>query len=206
MTNYRRDFTAGATYFFTVNLADRSSQRLVEDIASLRHALRVVQARHPFTIDAIVVLPDHLHALWTLPAGEADFALRWRMIKTIFSRTQPRNEHRSQSRQAKAERGIWQRRFWERRIRDEQDFAMHAHYIHINPLKHGLVSRVADWPWSTFHRYVRDGTLAEDWADEAARRMALRSERGRDGFRLRLNPSYELDTAGCASLLPPTLQ
>src|SRR3954469_19186676 len=119
-------------------------------------------------IDAMVVLPDHLHAIWTLPEGDADFATRWRLIKSGFSRRVARGERISDSRAAKAERGIWQRRYWEHTIRDETDFSRHIDYIHFNPVRHGLVRRVEDWPYSSFHRYVRNGTLPDDWAGDAA--------------------------------------
>jgi putative transposase len=162
MTNYRRSRIAGATYFFTVNLADRSQALLTQHIALLRSAFEYTRERHPFVVDAIVVLPEHMHAIWTLPDGDSDFALRWRLIKTVFSRGLPHGEHRSHSRQSKGERGIWQRRYW-----DEADFSRHVDYIHINPLKHGLVKRVGDWPHSSFHRYVRAGILPMDWAGDA---------------------------------------
>jgi putative transposase len=167
MTNYRRSDIAGASYFFTVNLADRSLSLLTEHIASLRDAFKYTRERHPFSVDAIVVLPDHLHAIWTMPEGDSDFALRWRLIKTMFSRSLPQGESLSESRKCKGERGIWQRRYWEHLIRDEEDFSRHADYVHINPVKHGLISRVADWPHSSFHRYVRDGILPMDWAGDA---------------------------------------
>ena len=165
MAQYRRDSTAGGTWFFTVNLAERQSKRLVDEIHTLRAAFSSVRARHPFDVNAIVVLPDHIHAIWTLPEGDADYALRWRLIKTVFSRVQPPSERRSESRESKHERGIWQRRYWEHRIRDERDMSAHVDYIHINPLKHGCVSRVRDWPWSSFHRHVREGLLPCDWRD-----------------------------------------
>jgi putative transposase len=152
MTNYRRSRVAGATYFFTVNLAQRSQSLLVGHVASLRAAFKYVRIRHFFTVDAIVILPDHLHAVWTLPPDDDDFALRWRLIKTAFSRGLLLNEHRSVSRQTKRERGIWQRRYWEHLVRDEADMSRHIDYIHMNPVKHGLVMRLADWPHSSFHR------------------------------------------------------
>lgn len=163
MTNYRRAFVPGATYFFTVNLADRRKTLLVDHIDLLRNAVRYTRQRHPFVIDAMVVLPDHLHAIWTLPSDDADFPLRWRLIKTWFSRNLPLGEHRRTSRVDKGERGIWQRRYWEHLVRDETDFARHVDYIHWNPVKHGHAALVEDWPYSTFHRFVRDGVLAEDW-------------------------------------------
>ena len=116
----------------------------------------------------MVVLPDHLHAVWTMPEGDADFATRWRLIKTNFSRHLSVSERISESRYAKGERGIWQRRYWEHTIRDESDFARHVDYIHINLVKHGLVTRVRDWPYSSFHRMVKLGFLLEDWAGDVA--------------------------------------
>jgi putative transposase len=167
MTNYRRSNIAGASYFFTVNLADRTQTLLTDHISLLRSAFDYTRERHPFVIDAIVVLPEHIHAIWTLPAEDSDFALRWRLIKTVFSRGLSHREHRSNSRQRKGERGVWQRRYWEHLIRDEPDFSRHVDYIHINPVKHGLVSSVAEWPHSSFHRYVQAGILPQDWAGDA---------------------------------------
>jgi len=164
MTNYRRANVAGATYFFTANLLDRRSALLVEHIGLLHEALRYVQTRHPYTTDAMVVLPEHLHVIWTLPPGDADFSTRWRLNKTEFTRGLPQDEQRSASRISKGERGIWQRRYWEHMIRDEEDFARHVDYIHINPVKHGWVKQVADWPHSSFHRFVAAGVLPQDWA------------------------------------------
>jgi REP-associated tyrosine transposase len=167
MTNYRRNFVPGGSYFFTVNLTDRRWGLLTEHVELLRAAFRYTQERHPFSIEASVVLPDHLHAVWTLPDGDADFALRWRLIKTVFSRGLPPGERLSKSRSSKGERGIWQRRYWEHTLRDEGDFARHVDYIHFNPVKHGHVSRVKDWPYSSFHRLVRLGVYPEDWAGDA---------------------------------------
>lgn len=164
MVLYRRDNTPGATWFFTVNLADRQSRLLIEHVDLLRASFAGVMQRHPWKINAIVILPEHLHAICTLPPGDADFALRWRQIKSGFSRQLAYGESISASRRGKGERGIWQRRYWEHRIRDEEDFARHVDYIHHNPRKHGYVERVIDWPWSSFHRYVAAGLLAADWA------------------------------------------
>ncbi len=165
MRRYVRAYTPGATYFFTVNLAVRGSNALLVDhIDALRSVIRAVRHRHPFTIPAVVVMPDHLHALWTLPTDDADFSTRWALIKAGFSRALARGEHVSPSRVGKGERGIWQRRFWEHQIRDEADFARHVDYIHYNPVKHGHVERVAQWPHSSFHRFVRAGILTADWA------------------------------------------
>ena len=177
MTNYRRAFVAGGTYFFTVNLADRRSALLTEHVASLRAAFRYARGRHPFTLDAIVVLPDHLHAIWTLPEGNADFPLRWRLIKAAFSRAIGRDEFISTSRRRKGERGIWQRRYWEHAVRSREDLDRHPDYIHFNPVKHGHTTRVRDWPYSSFHRMVRLGVLDEDWAGDASEVTAGFGER-----------------------------
>jgi REP-associated tyrosine transposase len=167
MTNYRRNFVTGGTFFFTVNLAERRLRLLTENIDLLRRAFRHARARHPFSTEAIVVLPDHLHAIWTLPDDDGDFAVRWRLIKSTFSRSLPFGERVSASRVSKGERGVWQRRYWEHTIRDEEDFARHVDYIHFNPVKHGHVARVRDWPYSSFHRMVRLGIIPDDWAGDA---------------------------------------
>ena len=168
MPNYRRAWVAGGSYFFTVALRDRRADTLIRRIDLVRGATRRVRARHPFAIDACVVLPDHLHCIWTLPMGDADYALRWRLLKLIVSKGLPAAEHRSPIHRARGERGIWQRRFWEHAIRDETDYARHLDYIHYNPVKHGYVRRVADWPYSSFHQYVRAGLLPMDWAGDVA--------------------------------------
>jgi len=110
-----------------------------------------------------VVLPDHLHAMWTLPDGNSDFSTRWRLIKTVFARQIPATERLSAVRKRKGERGIWQRRFWEHAIRDEHDWERHVDYIHFNPVKHGYAKQAIDWPYSSFHRFVREGQYAVDW-------------------------------------------
>ena len=168
MTPYRRNFIPGGCFFFTVNLADRRLRLLTEHVDALRSAFRETRQRHPFTTDAVVVLPNHLHAVWTLPEGDRDFATRWRLIKSRFSRNFSIDEPISASRAAKSERGIWQRRYWEHTIRNEEDLARHVDYVHINPVKHGLVKRVRDWPHSSFHRMVRFGIYPEDWAGDVA--------------------------------------
>ena len=178
MTDYRRNFVPGGSFFFTVNLADRRLRLLTEHVEELRAAFREIHERRPFTIDAMVVLPDHLHAVWTLPEGDADFATRWRQIKSAFSRSLPAIEQISHSRAAKGERGIWQRRYWEHTIRDENDFMRHIDYVHINPLKHGLVTRVIDWPHSSFHRMVKLGVYPEDWAGDVEEPSGGFGERG----------------------------
>lgn len=161
---YRRATVAGGSWFFTVNLADRQQDYLVRHVEALRVAVRQTRQRYPFEIVAMVVMPDHLHAVWTLPPGDADFSIRWAMIKSRFSRGVLVGEHIRDSRALKRERGIWQRRFWEHQIRDDADLQAHVDYIHYNPVKHGYVQRVADWPYSSFHRFVRQGWLPVDWA------------------------------------------
>ena len=165
MSHYHRVRLEGSTYFFTVNLADRSSCLLVDRIERLRQAYRTVQQRRPFETIAVCVLPDHVHALWALPEGDADFPTRWSLIKNYFSRGHQPGP-RSTSKISKREKGIWQRRYWEHAIRDQADLERHVDYIHINPLKHGYVSRVADWPHSSFHRYVQHGLLPADWGGD----------------------------------------
>ncbi|WP_295386676.1 transposase [uncultured Thiodictyon sp.] len=160
---YRRAIIEGATYFFTVNLADRSRRLLVEQVADLRTVVRRVRQDHPFDILAWCVLPEHLHAVWALPPGDADYAMRWGLIKAGFSRCVAQGEHIRESRLMKGERGIWQRRYWEHVIRDGQDLERHIDYTHFNPVKHGYVQAVRDWPYSSFHTYVRAGLLSNDW-------------------------------------------
>ena len=167
MTGYRRAKVEGATYFFTVNCAERhGNQLLVNHIDLLRQVFRKVKKRYVFHIDAMIVLPDHLHCIWTLPAGDSDYKARWALIKAGFSRGIPPGERRSRSRIKRGERGIWQRRYWEHLIRNDRDYQRHVDYIHWNPVKHGWVSRVSDWPHSSFHAYVRRGILPHDWACE----------------------------------------
>ncbi|MCU0546406.1 MAG: transposase [Oscillatoriaceae cyanobacterium Prado104] len=163
---YRRLKTPGATYFFTIVTHQR--QRLFSDpemVELLRAAFRNVIARFPLTIDAMVVLPDHFHCIWTLPDRDANFSTRWRLIKNHFTRNCPDKYKQTPpvSRLKKGEQSIWQRRFWEHQIKDELDFINHVDYIHYNPVKHGLVGAPRDWEYSSFHRYVRDGCYVSDW-------------------------------------------
>lgn len=177
MANYRRNFVPGGAFFFTVNLADRRRALLIEHIALLRAAVRLVRARHPFIIEAAVILPDHLHMIWSLPSCDADFARRWRLIEGAFSHCLPAIERISISRSAKRERGIWQRRYWEHTLRDDDDLAKHLDYIHFNPVEHGHVTRVRDWRHSSFHRWVRLGAYPEDWAGATGDQIASSGER-----------------------------
>jgi putative transposase len=165
MPDYRRNRVRGGTYFFTVNLLERRLNLLTNHIDALRAAVRRARSRRSFQIDAWVVLPDHLHCIWTLPPEDDDFSARWKDIKIGFSKSLPANERLSPVRDAKGERGIWQRRFWEHTIRDDGDYAAHMDYLHYNPVKHGHVARVADWPYSSFHRCVEAEIYPEHWGD-----------------------------------------
>ena len=164
---YRRANTEGGTYFFTVTLADRHSDLLVRHIGDLRAVTQTVKTTHPFSIVSMVVLPEHLHAIWRLPPGDADYPLRWSQIKAGFSRRLPKDERIRPTRQAKRERGIWQRRYWEHQIRDEDDLAQHVDYIHYNPVQHGWGHHPVDWPHSTLHGYIERGMLTPEWAVSA---------------------------------------
>ena len=186
MPQYRRANINGITFFFRVVLADRSSTLLVDDVDRLREVYRIVRERRPFETVAICVLPDHIHAIWTLPEGDADFSIRWSLIKSGFSRGLA-DEPRSPSKIVKREKGIWQRRFWEHAIRDDTDLERHIDYVHFNPVKHRHVTRVVDWPHSSFHRYVERGVLDADWG---------RVYQGDSGKVRRVN-------GGHASLCPP---
>jgi putative transposase len=166
MSRYRRAKIEGGTFFFTVTLADRSSDLLVRHIDRLRQIYRSIEQSHPFETIAICVLPVHLHAVWSLPSGDADFPLRWSLIKSGFSRGLSAAVTPTASKLRKRERGIWQRRYWEHAIRDDADLARHIDYIHFNAVKHGYVSRASDWPHSTFHRYVKRGLLPGDWGGD----------------------------------------
>jgi putative transposase len=165
MPQYIRAKFQGSIFFFTVVLAERPSNLLLDQIDRLRQTYRTVQQRRPFETIAICVLPDHVHAVWALPEGDADFSTRWNLIKSGFSRgLDPQS--RSASKIGKREKGIWQRRYWEHAIRDDADFERHVDYIHFNPVKHGHATHVADWPHSSFHRYVERGLIAADWGGD----------------------------------------
>ncbi|MDX1811665.1 MAG: transposase [Gammaproteobacteria bacterium] len=165
MPEYRRVWIPGGTYFFTVNLHERKNNNLlIQQIDLLREVIQRVKSKHPFTIHGWVVLPEHFHCILSLPENDSDFATRLRLIKSGFSKLVPNNEQLSESRLKRGERGIWQRRYWDRMIRDQADFNAHMDYIHINPVKHGLVNRVQDWPYSTFHKLVEQGVYELDWA------------------------------------------
>ena len=174
MPDYRRNRVPGGTFFFTVNLRDRRSDLLVTQIDILRDAVRRVRGRASFRIEAWVVLPDHMHCLWTLPQGDADFPGRWRAIKTAFVKCLPTGESRSPVMTSRGERGIWQCRYWEHTIRDDRDFSAHMDYTHFNLVKHGFVEHPAAWPYSSFRRCVARG-LYPDGGGEAAKNRKRRA-------------------------------
>jgi len=157
---------AGCNLFLHGQSLNRRSDLLVRHIDLLRATVRATLARHPFHIDAWVVLPDHMHCVWTLPDGDADFALRWKVIKFGFAKRLPKTEVLTATQHARGERGIWQRRYWEHLIQDERDYRHHVDYVHLNPRKHGLVDQIVDWPYSSFHRAVRAGFYSGDWCGD----------------------------------------
>jgi putative transposase len=163
---------AGSAWFFTLALEDRGARHLVDHVAELRACLRTVKERHPFEIEAMVVLPEHLHAVWRLPLDDVDYASRWMLLKQSFTRRLGEigvlPEEATRPRGRRGERSVWQRRFWEHRIADEADLARHVDYVHFNPVKHGWVLRARDWPYSSLHRSIREGKLPEDWSISAA--------------------------------------
>ena len=155
MPNYRRVFVPGGEYFFTVNLLDRRQSVLTENIDALRAAYGYVQKHHPFETIAICILPDHLHCIWRLPPDDDDYPMRWRLLKSRFTKSLPPSVDSRVGRR-KGERGIWQRRFWEHCIRDDEDLSQHIDYIHWNLVKHGLVEDPGDWPYSTYHEWKKE--------------------------------------------------
>ena len=169
MSRYRRVNTDGGTYFFTVVSYRR--QHILCDIPirdALHKAIKDTQLKYPFKIDAWVLLPDHLHCIWTLPEGDVEFSKRWSLIKRkvsiVCADQYKKGKWLTASRKKHRESTIWQRRFWEHQIRDQDDFNRHLDYIHYNPVKHGLCVRPIDWVYSTFHRYVKEGRYPVDWA------------------------------------------
>jgi len=177
MTNYRRRRIPGGTYFFTVNLAERGSTLLVDHIHDLRCAYLDTWKDRPFRCDAFVVLPDQLHAIWTLPVGDSDFSNRWGAIKSRFTRRVKGKMGatpilRSPSKIKKGDAGIWQRRFWEHAIRDSRDYDIHLHYCWNSPVKHGHAARAIDWPYSSIHRDIRAGLITPEGSEPMAARLA----------------------------------
>jgi putative transposase len=162
MVQYRRNKTKGGSYFFTLTLQDRRTDLLVKHVDVLRKSIKKVQLELPFKIEAIVILPEHLHALWKLPTDDENYSVRWQKIKSLFTHEiikcgVPLKKGR------KDEYNLWQHRYWEHTIKDERDFENHVNYIHYNPVKHNLVKQVRDWQYSSFHTYVKNGILPLDW-------------------------------------------
>lgn len=173
MANYRRVFIKGGCYFFTVITYERRPILTEEsNFHRLREAFRRVKAAHPFRIDAIAVLPDHLHVIWTLPAGDDEFPLRWRKIKHFFSVGVTAPDTISSSLVSKREKGVWQRRYWEHALRDEPDWKRHIDYIHYNPVKHGYVERPSDWQYGSFARAMKQGWYPIGWGDRMPESIA----------------------------------
>lgn len=173
MPNYIRPKSSGAVIFFTVCLADRSSDLLVCHAGLLREAVRITRAERPFEIMAWIVLPEHLHCIWRMPHGDGDFSVRWGAIKSRFTRSVRRvgiipTLRRSPSKVRKGDAGFWQRRFWEHHIRSQEELNILTEYCWFNPVKHGLVRRPADWPYSSFHRDVRLGRVPVGWQGREA--------------------------------------
>ena len=169
MFEYRRAYVPGGTFFFTLVTERRAP--VFSDATGrqlLGSTMRSCFLRWPTRVPAIVLLPDHLHTIWTLPTGDTDFSTRWAWIKKEFTKawlaSGGREQIRCASRQRERRRGVWQRRFWEHTIRDEQDLQAHFDYIHYNPVKHGVVKTPSEWPWSSFHRWVREGLYPANWA------------------------------------------
>jgi putative transposase len=168
MPNYRRLHIQGGTFFFTVVIYNRRRILLDEPIRlALRSAVTETRKTMPFRSDAWVLLPDHMHCIWTLPPNDDNYPLRWALIKQEVTRAYRKvygeAQQLSLSRLKRRESSLWQRRFWEHQIRDERDFVRHVDYIHWNPVKHGLVTQAGEWPYSTFHRYVKEGVYTPDW-------------------------------------------
>ncbi|MBA2652610.1 MAG: transposase [Tatlockia sp.] len=166
MVNYRRDITSGATYFFTLTLRNRQSNLLTKHITLLGNSFRQARKDNPFLTKAIVVLPEHLHVIWQLPTNDDDYSTRWRQIKTYFTQALIKAKVPLSS-NSRNEYNLWQRRFWEHRIRNDQDLEQHVAYIHNNPVKHRLVNLPRDWPYSSIHSYIKQGILSKNWGGDS---------------------------------------
>jgi len=180
LSDYRRCYVPGGSYFFTVVTARRAGI-LANDLARdcLRDAIHYCQQLLPFRVDAMVILPDHIHAIWTMSAEDCDYSKRWGIIKKRFTQTWLSlggvEQSVTASRQRNRRRGVWQPRFWEHALRDERDLQNHFDYLHYNPVKHGLANNVADWPYSSFHRWVKQGVYSEHWGSKIEDHVFLRN-------------------------------
>ena len=175
MSDYHRAHLEGGTFFFTVvTYARWPIFKSPAATGLLQKSFHYVVAKRPFRVEALVILPDHLHCIWTLPAGDGDFSVRWRLLKTYFSRHYSGSvaaADSSSSMAAKKEAGIWQRRFWEHTIRDQEDLNRHCDYIHNNPVKHGLVRSPGEWKDSSFGRFVAKGMYSPDWGEDVKKEL-----------------------------------
>jgi len=181
MPQYRRAITPGGTFFFTVVTCRRQPILTTLNARNiLRRIVIDIKRKYPFEIDAWVLLPDYMHCIWTLPEGDCDYSKRWGLIKSGFTKSAKSFFHRgdwmNESKKKHREGTIWQRRYWEHEIRDEDDYVRHMDYVHYNPVKHGLVNFVGQWPYSTFHRYVRRGVYSNDWGGEDINNMCACGE------------------------------
>ncbi|MGD0006236.1 MAG: transposase [Anaerolineaceae bacterium] len=174
MPEYRRSILEGGTFFFTVVTYNRRPILTTPVAREILHSAWItVQERFPFKTDAVCLLPEHIHCIWTLPEGDSNYSVRWKEIKRLFTRDYtyqvgPGKFH-NKSHQKQREATIWQRRFWEHTIQNQEDFAHHIEYIFFNPVKHGLVERVSEWPWSSFHQFVRQGFYPKEWGGSEIR-------------------------------------
>jgi putative transposase len=171
MPNYKRNYKKGGTYFFTVVTGNRKKILYGDRVDVLRACFKECMQLAPFHMRAIVVLPDHLHCLWSLPEGDDNFSLRWKNIKASFTKNYIRQRDCADSlatelMNKKGEKGVWQQRFWEHTIRDDRDFRLHCDYIHYNPVKHGYASTPGEWSYSSFKRYVEQGFNDADWGSQ----------------------------------------
>lgn len=172
MPNYKRVKLGGATYFFTVVTVDRNPILIKPTVIdAMRNAILNVKNKYPFKIEAWVVMPDHMHCIWALPPGDCDYSKRWGLFKKeVSQKCHPEliDLKPSSSQTKRRELPFWQRRFWEHLIRDDKDYEKHMGYTHYNPVKHGVVKRVQDWPYSTFHKLVEQGVYPRDWGGDYA--------------------------------------
>jgi len=176
LAEYHRVYQKGGMYFFTLVTFQR--RPIFNDAAAIKlleNTIRSVQVKYPFEIVAFVILLDHLHYVWTLPEDESNFSIRWKYIKSSFTKEylKGRRIDVSESMRKKGEKGVWQRRFWEHLIRDQDDLNLHLDYIHYNPVKHGLVCSPGEWEYSSFSSFVKGGYYTEDWGGDVKKDVLL---------------------------------
>jgi len=178
MPDYIRYKIEGGFYFFTVVTYNRLPILTNEPCRRLLHqAWGETREQFPFETVAVCLLPDHLHCIWKLPEMDADYSVRWKVLKSHFTKKYLKEigagEERNESRLKRGEAAIWQRRFWEHTILDQMDLETHIDYVHYNPIKHGFVSRAADWPWSSFLRFVKEGVYDIEWIGNGEDRLRM---------------------------------